>query len=116
MFTPSGVCKYRMRGSVMPPHLVQANRLLEALERGLTLVSESEALASRELLYHISHEYLPRLSLVTDPRRQLYGGSEQVLILSDRLTSVQPDADTEGSVRVGLIVVGLTPSGSPQQL
>ena len=84
---------------------MQPDRLLETLQTGLALVVEVEALASGELFYDISYEYLPRLSLVTDPCRQLDSGSEQVLILGHRLTGVQPDTDTDGGVRVGFVVV-----------
>ena len=106
MLTPSLVFAYWMRGSAMPAHLMQPDRLLEALQTGLTLIVEREALASRKLFYDIGHEYLPRLSFVTDPRRQLDSRSKQVLILGHRLAGVQPDADTDVGVRVGLIVLG----------
>ena len=106
MLTRSLVFAYCMRGSVMPPHLVQADGPVETLQDGLALIRKVEALASGQLLHDVGRQYVPRLSLVTDPGCQLHSGAEQVLILGHWLTSVEADADTERSVGVGFVVVG----------
>ena len=83
---------------------MQPYRLLEALQLGLTLVGEVEALTGSQLLHDVGRQYLPRLSLGTHPGRQLNRRAEEVIILSHRLTGVEANADADGGVGAVLVV------------
>lgn len=70
-------CGTRGGDVLLPPaHLVQAHRVLEALEDHVPAVGEQEALASSQLPHHVRDEDLSALGLVADASRELDGGPE----------------------------------------
>ena len=74
-------------------HLIQRDRLIEALGRRVTCRHERKLLPCAEVHHHARDEHLSRLRAVGNARGELDRRAEEVVVLDDWLTGVDAYAD-----------------------
>src|SRR5687768_14046296 len=79
-------------------------RFSKALELAMAGSDEPQALADTQLGDDARHEYLARLRLSAQAGGELDGGAEQILMLLNRLTGTDADANRHRAIRPAEII------------